>query len=342
MLRSQFHEINGNPRGSGIPHVNPDFLKSIEIAVPPIAMQREIAALSSAIDNTRISATAHLNSARCVIDRLRQAVLAAACAGRLTADWREDNEPNPAETAVEARRNAERLRLGKRYREPFRPDIDSLPGIPDRWTWAALPELGELGRGKSRHRPRNDPKLHGGDYPFIQTGDVARSGGRITSHTQTYNDVGLAQSRLWPKRTVCITIAANIADSGLLTYPAAFPDSVVGLVADESVALPEYVELFIRTARRDLAAFAPATAQANINLAILSEVAVALPPVEEQSEIVRRADELFAFADTVAERLDTAGRRIDLTSQAVLAKAFRGELPTERPQSLATDRQPAS
>src|SRR6202034_1779957 len=108
-------------------------------------------------------------------------------------------------------------------------------------------------------------------YPFVQTGDVARSGGRITHHSQTYNEYGLAQSRLWPENTVCITIAANIADSGLLMYPACFPDSVVGLITDPAIAEPEYVELFVRTARRDLAAFAPATAQSNINLAILSE-----------------------------------------------------------------------
>jgi type I restriction enzyme S subunit len=189
-----------------------------------------------------------------------------------------------------------------------------------------LPEVGELGRGKSKHRPRNDPRLYGGQYPFIQTGDVARSGGRVTMHSQTYNEAGLAQSRLWPERTVCITIAANIADSGFLSYPACFPDSVVGLIANEAVALPEYMELFIRTAWRDLAAFAPATAQANINLAILSEVAVALPPIEEQREIVRRASRMLQLADDLLARCDSAVRSVHRTSQAVLAKAFRGEL----------------
>lgn len=303
-----------------------DVLKSFEIELPPIDVQRAITALSDAIDVYRWSASNHVATAAGCIAHFRQAVLDAACSGRLTADWRESAEVESAELGLERRRDSERARLGKKYREPFVPDADKLPEIPEGWAWATLPELGELGRGKSKHRPRNDPKLYGGDYPFIQTGDVARSKGLITTHSQTYNEVGLAQSRLWPAQTVCITIAANIADSGLLTYPACFPDSVVGLIADEQVALPEYVELFIRTARNDLAAFAPATAQANINLAILSEVAVAVPPIEEQHEIIRRATQLFKAANTLLGRIKAASEHIDRSSQAVLAKAFRGEL----------------
>jgi type I restriction enzyme S subunit len=100
----------------------------------------------------------------------------------------------------------------------------------------------------------------------------------------------------------------------------------VGLVADETIALPEYVELFIRTARRDLAAFAPATAQANINLAILSELAVALPPVDEQREVVQRATTMFDRADGLLARFEATSQLVERSSQAVIAKAFRGAL----------------
>src|SRR5258708_27022026 len=154
-----------------------------------------------------------------------------------------------------------------------------------------------MGRGKSRHRPRNEPALFGGPYPFIQTGDIAQSGGRITTHKQTYSKAGLAQSRLWPTGTICITIAANIAESAILTYPACFPDSVVGIIANPKVSVAEYVEFFMRVAKADLATFAPATAQKNINIGILNELQVPLPPLPEQKEIVRRVDSLFALAD---------------------------------------------
>lgn len=209
-------------------------------------------------------------------------------------------------------------------------DTSDLPEIPEEWTWVRLPDLGKLSRGKSRHRPRNAPHLYGGPYPFIQTGDIAQSGGRIILHKQTYNQAGLAQSRLWPVGTVCITIAANIADSAILTYSACFPDSVVGLIVETKLCVAEYTEFFIRTARNDLSQFAPATAQKNINIAILSDVVVPLPPLAEQHEIVRRVEALFRLADVIEQRVAVATARAEKLTQVILAKAFRGELvPTE-------------
>ena len=320
------NRVTPEQTGTHYPATSDRVVRSQKISLPSLPEQREIAEAVDWVELYRRSSSLHLIAARSAIERFRHSALAAACSGKLTADWRTKNQTRSATEALENRRASEARRLGKRYLRSFEPDPGKLPEIPNNWLWVALPELGELGRGKSKHRPRNDPKLYGGEYPFVQTGEIARSGGRITSHSQTYNETGLAQSRLWPVGTVCITIAANIADSGLLTFPACFPDSVVGLIADETIVLPEYAELFIRTARRDLAMFAPATAQANINLAILSEVAVAIPPIEEQHEIIRRTDQLFRAADDVMERIDKAARRVDRTSQAVLTKALRGEL----------------
>src|SRR6476646_2180193 len=106
---------------------------------------------------------------------------------------------------------------------------------------ASLGELGALDRGRSKHRPRNARHLYGGPYPFIQTGDIANSDGYIRTHTQTYSEAGLAQSRQWPTETLCITIAANIGKTAILTYPACFPDSVVGFTPGEDVTI-EYVQ----------------------------------------------------------------------------------------------------
>jgi type I restriction enzyme, S subunit len=325
-LRTQFEHINSNARGTGIPHVNPDVLKAIEVPLLSKHEQLEIASLIERANERAKSAENRLASAHSSVDVFHQSLASVACSGRLTEDWRQRSQPKPAMAALARRRAAESRRLGSKYNQQPIPDASELPEIPETWAWAALPELGELGRGKSKHRPRNDPSLYGGKVPFIQTGDVARSRGRIASYAQTYNEKGLSQSRIWPSRTVCITIAANIADSGLLTFPACFPDSVVGLIADESVALPEYVELFVRTARENLSAFAPATAQANINLAILSELAVAIPPLDEQREIIGRVDALAARADDVRQRLDRAQSSVRRTTRAVAARALRGDL----------------
>src|SRR5216684_6000397 len=98
------------------------------------------------------------------------------------------------------------------------------------WKLMKLHELGFVGRGRSRHRPRNDTSLYEGKYPFIQTGDVKAADLYISSYTQTYNEKGLAQSKLWEPGTLCITIAANIAETAILKISACFPDSIVGFV----------------------------------------------------------------------------------------------------------------
>ena len=95
---------------------------------------------------------------------------------------------------------------------------------PKGWPMVPLGDLGTLDRGKSKHRPRNAPELLGGEHPLIQTGDVANSEGYIRSYKSTYSDLGLAQSKKWPKGTLCITIAANIASTGILDFDACFPD----------------------------------------------------------------------------------------------------------------------
>ena len=103
-----------------------------------------------------------------------------------------------------------------------------------------------MNRGRSRHRPRYAEHLYGGPYPFIQTGDIKASGGRMDMSRQTYSEVGLAQSRTWPAGTMCITIAANIAETGILAFQACFPDSIVGFVADELKCYLRFIEYTFR------------------------------------------------------------------------------------------------
>ena len=150
---------------------------------------------------------------------------------------------------------------------------------PKGWAWAKLGEVGNLDRGVSKHRPRNDPKLLGGNYPLIQTGDVSNSGGYIRTFKSTYSDLGLSQSKMWPAGTLCITIAANIANTGILNFPACFPDSVVGFKSS-TPGMSQYVRVWIGFLRENLERIAPAVAQKNINLAILRELDIPLPSAE--------------------------------------------------------------
>src|SRR5690348_12719049 len=112
------------------------------------------------------------------------------------------------------------------------------------WSTKRLDELGAVSRGRSRHRPRDAAHLYGGPYPFIQTGDVKHAPLYVTEHSQTYSEAGLEQSRLWPAGTLCITIAANIADTAILTYEACFPDSVIGFIPDTDKADAKFIKYY--------------------------------------------------------------------------------------------------
>ena len=125
----------------------------------------------------------------------------------------------------------------------------------------------EFGRGKSKHRPRNEPRLYNGPYPFIQTGDISNADHWLTDYTQTYSEVGLAQSQLWPKGTICIAIVgATVGETAILNFEACFPDSVIGIVVNEEVADNEYVEFLLQSFKALLKEKGKGTARDNINL----------------------------------------------------------------------------
>ena len=197
------------------------------------------------------------------------------------------------------------------------------PGSPrPDWISAKFGTLGILARGRSKHRPRNDPALYtNGDVPLIQTGDVARSRGKVTTFTALYNQVGVAQSRLWPAGTLCITIAANIGDTGVLQFPACFPDSVVGFVPDAGLVDLRYIEFFLGSIQRKLEREAPSTAQKNINLRVLEEIVVHLPVLEEQRAIAAKIDSLIDLirgCEQAQEEVRAARASLSRASFAVL------------------------
>ena len=186
-----------------------------------------------------------------------------------------------------------------RFVEMFGDPVSNSYGFPE----ATLPELGELGRGVSKHRPRNDSKLLGGDYPLIQTGDVANAGLYIISYGGTYSELGLKQSKMWNKGTLCITIAANIAKTAILEFDACFPDSVVGFIANEKTN-NIFIHYWFSFFQAILESQAPESAQKNINLKILSELKVIVPKKEKQDEFVEFIEQVYKSKVAVQKALD--------------------------------------
>ena len=159
------------------------------------------------------------------------------------------------------------------------------------WKIEKFKELGTLERGKSQHRPRNAPELLGGPYPLIQTGDIAQAGLYLDSFSQTYSELGLKQSRLWKKGTLCITIAANIAKTSILNFDACFPDSVVGFINNTACSIM-FIQIWMSFLQQILESNAPQAAQKNINLEILGNLDVIVPPLELQQKFAAVAEQI--------------------------------------------------
>ncbi len=186
-----------------------------------------------------------------------------------------------------------------RFIEMFGNPVSNSYGLPE----ATLPDLGKFGRGVSKHRPRNDIKLLGGKYPLIQTGDVANAGLYITSYCNTYSELGLKQSKMWDKGTLCITIAANIAKTAILEFDACFPDSVVGFTANERTN-NVFIHYWFSFFQAILESQAPESAQKNINLKILSELKVIVPEKRKQDEFAAFVAQVDKSKVAVQKALD--------------------------------------
>jgi type I restriction enzyme, S subunit len=343
--RNRIRELSG---GVNINNIRKEHLAQLDFPLPPLAEQKRIVAKLDAAFIHLDTIKAKLERVPEILNSFRQAVLTRAVTGKLTEDWREQNIVEEDGNEFVKRIFSEK---GKWIELSNVDDLNNINSknpfeVPETWTFGYLHWFGELARGKSKHRPRNDKRLFGGQYPFIQTGDVARSNGYISEYSVTYSEFGLKQSRLFPKGTLCITIAANIADTGILQFDACFPDSVVGFLPYNNLYNSEFAMYFLRTVQKDIEQFAPATAQKNINLQVLSEIPIPVPPAAELQEITKRVQALLSHIDSVESKYQSLKEKVPRLSEALLSKAFKGALvqqiedenPIEIPQRASEGR----
>lgn len=285
----------------------------------------------------------------------RQAVLKKAFEGELTKEWREKQTELPSakelfEQIKEERQKHHEQQIedwkkavktwkknGEKDLMPIKPkslkvinslkaeDLEKLIPIPESWKYHYLAYAGDLGRGKSKHRPRNDKRLFGGPYPFFQTAEV-KAQEIITEYTQTYSEFGLKQSKLWPAGTLCITIAANIAETGFLGIDACFPDSIVGYTPYDRIIDIKYIDFFFQSAKRRISAYAPATAQKNINLTTLENLLIPYCSKKEQIQVVKEIESRLSVCDRVEQSINESLEKANALRQSILKKAFDGTL----------------
>lgn len=181
----------------------------------------------------------------------------------------------------------------------------------------AIKSLGNLAaicRGRFSPRPRNDPKFYGGNYPFIQTGDIANSNGILRKWHQTLNEAGTRVSKAFEEGTVVIAIVgATIGETAILGFKSYFPDSVIGITSHIDLATPEYIEYLLRFWKPIFRARAPETARANINLETIRPLPIPIPEIPLQKKfskiyqkihgmILRPNNDLEQFFDSLTQR----------------------------------------
>ena len=230
--------------------------------------------------------------------------------------WQVHRTLRASEAALSCAQELKRATMRELFTRGLRGEVQKdseLGPVPVSWGVERLGDVSLLERGRFLHRPRNEPRFYGGKTPFVQTGDVVRSGGRICNYSQTLNDDGVAISRVFPRGTILVTIAANIGYTGILEMDCACPDSLVGITASDRISAT-FLEQFLRSQQSEMDRKAPIGTQKNINIEFLRPWPIALPSLEEQQEIT-------SILDAIDAKIDLHKRK-----KAVLEELFRALL----------------
>lgn len=314
---SQYDTINSNTRGTGIPHVDPELFWNLGIPVPPLAEQRRIVSKLEEVLEKVQQSQQRLARIPALLKRFRQSVLAAACSGKLTASWRAQRS-NAIKDAASGVDDSNQF-----YEE-----------LPKTWTQTSLRPLIKLVTSGSR----------GWAAYYSNTGSLFIRAQNINSDVLRLDDVAFValpnkaeglRTRV-QKYDLLITITgANVTKAALVETDIgdAYVSQHVALLRLVDESLSKFVYLWIVSSghgRKQLLESAYGQGKPGLNLDNIRDLAIAIPPLLEQQEIVRLVEQLFAFADQIEGRFKKAQSQVDQLTQSVLAKAFRGNLvPTE-------------
>ncbi|MCD8439963.1 restriction endonuclease subunit S [Tenacibaculum finnmarkense] len=298
--------------------LNQGNLKSIPFPLPPLAEQQRIVAKLDTLFGSLDALKIRLLKVPQLIKNFKQAVLTQAVTGKLTQEWRVGKELEYASL------------LNKNNQVEF--EIINFDFLPNNWLKTALGNYANCSRGKFSVRPRNDPRYFDGNYPFMQIGDLPREGGYTSDYSKTLNEEGIKVSKSFPKGTVVVAIVgATIGLTGILEKEMFFPDSLIGLNCENFIS-NQYLEYYLRLCKNGFREISYAGGgQPNIKLPTIKNLELLIPPLKEQTEIVKRVENLFSKADAIENQYKTLKEKIDRLPQAILAKAFKGELVAQLP-----------
>lgn len=315
----------------------------IPLVLPPLIEQRRIASAIEALSARLDAARASLDRVPTILKRFRQSVLAAACSGRLTADWREQNSPSETGEELLQRILKERRerwvadgRRGK-YVEPQPPDTSELPELPEGWVWANFGSvISELRNGISTRPAFQPPGIRTLRISSVRSGNVSLNDVRYFPDGENLIPIyGLRKGDLLFTRyngsLDLLGVCGMVRETG--DEPLLYPDKLMRVRVGHPLLLPEFVELFFGTieARNRITAVAKSSAgQQGVSGEDIKSQPIAIPPIAEQEQIVEMVARLMGLLDTVVSRYDVSKSYLDTISGSILNRAFSGQLvPTE-------------
>jgi type I restriction enzyme, S subunit len=202
--------------------------------------------------------------------------------------------------------------------------VEWLGEIPIHWKTQQIKRLCELLRGKFSHRPRNDPAFYDGDYPFVQTGDITSADKCIKTYSQTLNELGFSVSKMFPRKTLVMSIAANVGDVAILDFDACFPDSMIGLIPDYHTNL-DFLYYLMLAMKGILLRSAILTTQLNLNYVRIGTIYAPFPPISEQQAIADHLDQETQRLNDLKENLSQQISTLEAYKKALIYECVTGK-----------------
>jgi len=334
-LQMLYATVNSNPRGTGIPHVDPEVFWNLEMPIAAFEEQKRIVAKIEELLPRVNAVRERLIRVKEIMRRFRQSVLSAACSGRVTEDWRDiyssNNEGEELLKSILSIRPA-RLRdnISRDSHQPRRPDGDQVREVPNGWALASLDQLSCLvtsgSRGWAKHYSNGGPL-------FIRAQNINKDDLCLDDVAHVSPPLSAEGRRTCVRLgDILITITgANVTKSALVKgdIGEAYVSQHVSLVRPVDTMTGPFMYLWIISpvhGRAKLTDDAYGAGKPGLNLENIKEMTIALPGPAEQKEIVSSVEKLFDLADMIEKRVETELSRTDKMTKAILAKAFRGEL----------------
>jgi type I restriction enzyme S subunit len=334
-LELQYDYINSNAKGTGIPHVNPDLLWDITIPIPPLNEQKRIVKKLEQIIPKAQSCKKRLEKISLILKRFRKSVLSSACSGELTKDWREKNPDIESAEELLKRIGKHLANYKKGKKQKLSENIEIVnQEIPNNWFSCSMQDLFSVETGATPYR-KNDTYWNNGSIPWVKTGEVHNNEIYEAEEFITELAVKETNTKLFPINTLLIAMygeGKTRGQIGRLKIEASTNQACAALVnPDLDMTINRFIFLYCLSQYEQIRQEAEGGNQPNLNLDKIKRWNVILPPLEEQTEIVKRVEALFAIADKIEERYKKAKKQVDKVQLSLLAKAFRGELVPQNP-----------